>query len=412
LAYDSIHGIVLCLAWLGEEKGHETWALDLARRQWMKLSPAAEPSGSKSRSRNLGFDAKRNLFILETSSSKTNRPEIWTYRFKQVVDDRREAGAPTNLQIVTLSDGKARLTWTASPTVGVNEYRAYRGAGEDAWKVQLDQIATTDGMRFDDNGLRLGQSYWYAVKAVGKDGLNSPMSNRARTQPRVLNQPVVSVLDSNRIEVKWDRHPAADVIGYNLYRGIANVKTVIKGTPAAWRDNDPEYSEPKVVQVRDIVKLQKLNDAPVTDLRYVDQYDLASPGPESGDYKYAVLAYVIRAVNKLARESGPSPYALSIPSEPTGVLCREQGDEAELKWDRNPEQAIAGYHIYKLKSTWEIVRLTVRPTPATTFRHLAGDSPTRYWVVAVDALGQEGQPSSPAWFRHSYRDFFAGEWHQ
>jgi fibronectin type 3 domain-containing protein len=412
LAYDSVHGIVLCLAWLGEE-GHETWALDLGRRQWIKMSPAAEPGGSKSRSRNLAFDVKRNVFILETSSAKTNRPEIWTYCYERVPErDAAKLEAPTNLQVVTQADGKAGLTWTASSTVGVNEYRVYRGAGEDSWKVQLDEVATIRETRFDDEGLKPGQAYWYVVKAIGKSGALSPMSNRARTQPRVMEQPLVSVLDQNRIEVKWTQHPAADVIGYNLYRGVASVKTVTKGTPAAWRDNDPEYAEPKVVQVRDIVKLQKLNDSPITDVQYVDQFNLASPGPESGDYKYAVLAYIVRAVNKHERESGPSPYALTIPSEPVNVLCREVGDEAELKWDRSPKQGIASYHVYKLKGTWEIVRLTDRPIEANTFRHRPGDGPTRYWVVAVDILGQEGQPSSPAWFRHSYRGFFAGEWHQ
>jgi hypothetical protein len=412
LAYDAIHGVVLCLAWLGED-GHETWVLDLGSRQWSKMNPAAEPSGSKSRSRNLAFDSKRNVFILETSSAKTNRPEIWTYRYKGAAEnDNGELHAPTNVQVVTETGGKAQLTWMPRPAAGVSEYRVYRGAGEESWKVQLDEIATTRDTRFDDEGLKPGEAYWYVVKAVGKDGAQIPLSNRARTQPRVVNQPVVSVLDKERIKVQWAPHSAADVIGYNLYRGIANVKTVIKGTPAAWRDNDPEYGEPKVVQVREIVKLQKLNDVLLTEVQFVDRFDLASPGPESGDYKHAVLAYVVRAVNKLGRESGPSPYALTIPSEPTGVLCREAGDEAELKWDRNPEQGIAGYHIYKLKSTWEIERLTDRPIAANTFRHRPGDGPTRYWVVAVDALGQEGQPSSPAWFRHSYRDFFAGDWHQ
>ena len=49
---------------------------------------------------------------------------------------------------------------------------------------------------------------------------------------------------------------------------------------------------------------------------------------------------------------------------------------------------------------------------ATTFTHKGGKAATRYWVMAVDALGQEGQPSSPAWHNRSYKGFFEGEWHQ
>jgi hypothetical protein len=94
------------------------------------------------------------------------------------------------------------------------------------------------------------------------------------------------------------------------------------------------------------------------------------------------------------------------------VLCREQGEVAELKWDAAPEKGVAGYHVYKLVGTWKIVRVTDRPVNETTFRHAAGKGLTRFWVVAVDAVGQEGQPSSPAWFGRSYRGFYEGEWHQ
>jgi hypothetical protein len=68
--------------------------------------------------------------------------------------------------------------------------------------------------------------------------------------------------------------------------------------------------------------------------------------------------------------------------------------------------------MYKLEGTWNIVRLTDEPIKETTFTHKCGTSATRYWVVAVDALGQEGQPSSPVWANHSYPGFFTGDWHQ
>ena len=45
----------------------------------------------------------------------------------------------------------------------------------------------------------------------------------------------------------------------------------------------------------------------------------------------------------------------------------------------------------------------------------AGKVTRRYWIVAVDALGQEGGPSAPAWFQREwkrYYDPFVGEWHQ
>src|SRR5262249_17779449 len=101
------------------------------------------------------------------------------------------------------------------------------------------------------------------------------------------------------------------------------------------------------------------------------------------------------------------------PSAPENVLCREQGETAELKWTPNTEKGIAGYHIYKLgKAPWEIIRVTDKPIERPTFRHRGGRETTRYWVVAVDARGQEGERSSPVWFNHRYKGFFSGEWHQ
>jgi hypothetical protein len=201
-------------------------------------------------------------------------------------------------------------------------------------------------------------------------------------------------------------------VGYNLYRGAATVRTVRKGTPGAWKDNDPEHAEPQVVEVLDITGLKMLNERPLVATRFADGVDLRRKGPEAGDYRYAVYAYIVRAVNRLGTESGPSPYALTIPSEPRNVLCRERGETAELRWDPSVEGAIAGYQVYKLEGTWSIVRVTPEPIRATAFEHRAGAGPTRYWVVAVDVLGQEGQPSSPAWFGQAYRGFFTGEWHQ
>jgi hypothetical protein len=293
----------------------------------------------------------------------------------------------------------------------VNEYQVYRSEPALPWLADFKRIATIPDTSFEDKGVSGGKAYLYNVKAVA-GGAESNPSSRVRTQPSVLLQPVVSVVRTNRIQIHWATHPAKDIAGYNLYRGVASVKTVRKGEPAAWKDNDPEYPEPLVVKLTDINKITKLNAALLRSTNYTDNADLTQKGLEAADYKYAVYAYIVRAVNRLGVESGPSPYALTIPSEPSNLLCREDGDTAELKWDANPEKAIAGYRIYKLKGTWEILPVTADLTSETRFRHKDGRNATRYWVVAVDALGQEGQPSSPAWSHHSYSGFYMGEWHQ
>jgi hypothetical protein len=192
------------------------------------------------------------------------------------------------------------------------------------------------------------------------------------------------------------------------------VRTVKSGEQKPWRDNDPEHAEPLVVPVKDITDLRRLNERLLAGTSFTDTaIDLTKKGPEAADHRYAVYAYVLRAVNALGTESGPSPYALTMPSAPTGVLLRENGVKDELKWAQNPEQGIAGYRLYKKgKGNFEIVRAAAALVKGTAFVDASPGARTRYWVTAVDALGQEGEPSSPVWYGQSYKGFFEGEWHQ
>ena len=136
----------------------------------------------------------------------------------------------------------------------------------------------------------------------------------------------------------------------------------------------------------------------------------AAPTTRITSWQYAVYAYIIRAVNRLGTQSGPSPYVLTIPSEPQHVLLREKGRAAEITWQANPEKRIAGYRIYKYGNPMKLV--TKGLITDTNYTDDAAASQSRYTVVAVDSLGQEGEPSSPVWCRQSYQGFFAGEWHQ
>jgi hypothetical protein len=411
LAYDSANGMCLCLTWDDATGQHETWALDVAALRWTKMNPPAEPSPSMSRSRNLAYDAEHNVFLLELAPKAKNGKgaEIWTYRYRKPLPAERPA-APTGLQASAEPD-RVVLTWKAA-SPNAKEFHVHRAVAAEPWALEFTQVGKTDRTTFEDRDLKQGQDYFYTVREVQADGSQGPASFRARTTPRVPLQPIVSVLAAGKLELRWDAHPAKDVAGYNVYRGVAVVRTVKKGEPKPWRDNDPEYAEPVPVEVRDITWIRKLNDKPLAGTSLVDDTaDLAKAGEESAGYRFAVYAYLVKAVNRRGSESGPSPYALTIPSAPHNVLNREKGTTAELRWDANPEKGIAGYRIYKLQGTWNIGRLTEEPLQKTTFTHRSA-GPTRYWVVAVDALGQEGEPSSPAWHQQRYDGFFKGEWHQ
>ena len=132
-----------------------------------------------------------------------------------------------------------------------------------------------------------------------------------------------------------------------------------------------------------------------------------------------MYAYRVCAVNELGVLGGPSPPAFTIPSRPQHLFSRESGTTCDLKWAPNPEKGIVGYRVYRMDGRWNsdpVPRLTPKPISSTTYSDPgAGDRTRRYHVVAVDALGQEGFPSSPAWFDREWKRFYApfvDEWHQ
>jgi hypothetical protein len=135
-----------------------------------------------------------------------------------------------------------------------------------------------------------------------------------------------------------------------------------------------------------------------------------------------VYAYRVRAVNALGVEGGPSPYTLTIPSAPQWMFAREEGAKCHLKWAAGPEQRLKGYRVYRMEGPringpgQKVTRLTADPLPQPRYTdEVAGRDTRRYWAVAVDALGQEGFPSAPAWHYREYRRFyvpFVGAWHQ
>src|SRR5262249_10011970 len=150
-----------------------------------------EPDGSKSRSRNLSYDAERNLFILETSGAKSNRPEVWTYRVRNAPPEKRPA-PPSELRVVTDARGKVRRGWRASASA--RRYEVERSVEDHPWATRFARVGTADGPSFEDADLKQGQVCFYRVVAVAADGSRSLPSEMARTQPRVLAAPVVSVL--------------------------------------------------------------------------------------------------------------------------------------------------------------------------------------------------------------------------
>jgi len=245
------------------------------------------------------------------------------------------------------------------------------------------------------------------------------------------------VLSAREVQLAWP--PAADAVGYHVER--AAVEVFSDDQVLRLKKDTPPLAEPSVCAVKAVGPIVRLTQEPVKAAAYADTgLDLTRPRAVEGEpsyvhrfrpdkldekgkpYPFAVYAYRVRAVNALGVEGGPSPYWLTIPSAPQYLFAREDGGQCHLKWQANPEQRLRGYRVYRMEGPkvngpgQPLTHLTAEPVVGLTFTDAMATKETkRYWVVAVDVLGQEGLPSAPAWHYRQFRTYyepFVGAWHQ
>jgi hypothetical protein len=444
LAYDEANKVIVAVLRAvdrvaGNEvtQGHlETWAYDAGANAWRPLSPPREPDGWRNRRRLLTYAPDQGLFVLENYVNPVDRvpgvdreQQMWTYRYA----DAAPPPTPPAVSVLTLPGNKARVTWRHA---GRAKYRVWRAEGPTPWlgPWELRYTAVTPGERsFTDEGLKRGTAYAYKVEAGGDHGLV------ARAYPRIVEDGTVSVRGPREVLLAWSppQGAAEDLVGYHVERAAVEVysEDQIKRLKA----DTPPLTEPSVGAVKAIGPFERLTKAPVRATSYRDRsVDLSRPRAVAGEplyrarfradqltagkpYRHAVFAYRVRAVNHLGAEGGPSPWWLTIPPAPQYLFAREGGADCHLKWEPNLE-GLKGYRVYRMEGPrrngpgQKVTRLTPKPVRGTTFTDRGvGKDTRRYWVVAVDALGQEGTPSAPAWHYRQYRRYYApfvGPWHQ
>lgn len=426
-------------------QGHlETWAYDTGANVWTRLKPQREPDGQGNRRRILVALPDQNALLMEDYINPTERvpgvdreQQIWTYRLAA----RRAAerpDAPANLAIAANTNG-ACLTWKA--TSDAVQYLVYRGDGKLPWQTtfaKLAEVPATERPEYRDERLTAGTIYHYYIRAVDAKGRESANSMQVRTQPRVVEDVVATVVGPREVRLSWAEPLGGPVVGYHVERAVVEVFS--EDQLVRLKKDMPPLNEPSVGALKAIGPFQRLTREALKDRAFTDtMLDLGKlatvdAGPtfthrfskEQIDaagkpYRFSVYAYRVRAVNALGVESGPGPSVLTIPRSPQQLFAKEDGERCHLKWAPNPEAGVR-YRVYRMEGPringpgQKVTRLTDEPIAATTFSDpKAGKDTRRFWVIAVDALGQEGIPSAPAWYDRQYRKYyesFTGEWHQ
>jgi hypothetical protein len=454
LAYDEASGLIVASvraidATDGKEvqKGHyETWVYLGDENTWKKMNPPEEPPGGGARRRIIVAVPDQNVVLMENYVNPAQKilgvdreQQMWTYRYGQ--GKQETLLPPVDVQVSCTAQGAA-VTWKPSPSPDVTGYILYGGFGDKPWEVKYEELKRFDAKQtqWRDEPLRPTKIPYYYLVVVNAQGQQSRPSAKARLQPRVVEDIVVSVKSPTDVELRWSRPKGAvEPIDYEIERAVVEVYS--EDEILRLRKDTPPLEQPSVGAIKAIGPFVSVSQsarqieiftdrgldlrkpaAPYGEPIYVRKTVVDQLNPEGKPYRFPVYAYRVRAMNARGIRGGAGPFALTIPSSPQWLFSKEEGGKCHLKWAANKEEGITGYRVYRMESPringpgQPVTRLTKDPITEPRFvDENAGKVTRRYWVVAVDALGQEGFPSAPTWHWRQFRDYyvpFTGEWHQ
>ena len=414
------------------------------------MNPPREPDGWRNRRRIMVAVPDQNLILMENfinpataSPASSREQQIWTYRDAapgRPTPPPPPAGVRRDDDRATGPRSSGRPA--ASPDVTGYRHRAGRGGQALARRVSGRWAGSgRDQTSYHDRGPEAGTVYHYAVRAVGADGRRGaapPRSGRSRGSSRTS-----SSRSSPPARCGCRGRPPAgrDVVGYHVERAV--VEVLSEDQIVRLKKQTRPLAEPSVGAIKAVGPFSRLTREPVTGDRVHRRRrsTCARPQPIEGEAagrpplprrpaRPEGQAVPLRGLRlprprrqRAGRRGGRSPFVLTIPSAPAGLFSREDGRACHLKWAANPEAGLKGYRVYRMEGpringpgqpvtpAHRRARRRARASPTTE----AGGRTRRYWVVAVDALGQEGFPSAPTWYDREYRSYyepFVGEWHQ
>ncbi|MDD4889073.1 MAG: HEAT repeat domain-containing protein [Phycisphaerae bacterium] len=212
----------------------------------------------------------------------------------------------------------------------------------------------------------------------------------SHSSPGIPSDVVASVRRDGSVDVSWTND--SDFGIFDVYAATVEV-----GTKMHHREVFKKVGE-----------FVKLNKEPVKAKSFADTRKLAEA---NGLFSHEIRAYYVKELTVSTRsipegkvyESGPSATVLTLTSSTPRVSAVEQPDGTTLvKWDANPEKDIRGYAVYRMDEFRTTLAVRLNPVPVVGTQYVDRcESPRaerrRYYVVAVDALNQEGIPSTGAW---------------
>ncbi len=376
--------------WFGThvETGTSVRQYDPAVNAWRDIPP---PVGMapRHRSTDVVYDPNRNVFVMDGGHLSWDAGHIavretWTYKFRnREPESPAESPAPSRPDLQTADGAVVRISWETVPDAA--GYNVYRGHGPQPWTLAFEKAnrIPIETPEFSETAPTNAGVLHYAVAAVDARGKEGPRSMTVRAQPALVRDVVASPLPDRTVHIGWEPARAPDVIGYHVYGSTIDIGSMHP-----------------VRLFRKIRPLERLTENPIQTTEFTDTRPLE---PTEGEFSHEIRAYTVHAVNAWHIESGPSAMVLTLPSSTPGVNAQEMPDGTTLvQWQAAPEKAIQGYRLYRMDEfnrslIRQINYVPVQGTRYVDVPELPRSERRRYYVVTVNALGEEGLPSTGAY---------------
>ncbi|MCG3179527.1 MAG: hypothetical protein BIFFINMI_01863 [Phycisphaerae bacterium] len=331
-------------------KDRKTWLFDLATNTWTDAAAKGDPPAMRLPMR---YDPASGCALAFLAAE--HGTAIWQYDPKANAWSRLDAPAG-----MTPHHDSVDCVYDSAHNVFVMD------GGHLGWNT--DHIAVRE--------------VWTYRRAAGEP--TPPPAPPPSALPPLVEGVVVSVMPDATVKVAWEKSADPAVAGYNVYAADVGVG---------------DRMHPRDVY-KSVTEFKKLNAEPVKATELADGRKLAAA---AGLFNHAIRAYYVKAVTAAGVESGPSATVITLTSSVPNVSAEELPDgSTQISWDAAPEAGVRGYTIYRMDVTRTSSPFRLNPVPADGTQYIDQcDAPRaerrRYYVVAVDALGQEGLPSTGAW---------------
>lgn len=316
--------------------------------------------------------------------------ETWTYRYKRSHQPSIKTMPQLQPLKLEINNGNIKLSWNLTIDNEIVRFHVYRLSGENSLStkfVRITPIPLTANEFVDTKISPDTTCCCYRVTAILKDSEEVPVTYIAYSQPDVVREVRCCRLEDGSVNISWSPSPSTSIVGYNIYRTQTTIEDLWHFTFSAERT---------------LGGYEKINTEPVTQLSFVDTQ--VSTKDIANESKWLPLyVYVVKAVNSLGQESGPSPATLSIPPAPRyiKVIPLEEGGYLVIVND-NYAEGIKGKHLFRMNSYKSDMAFHVygAPTPLNVLidnSYLQSGDRLVYFVANLDEKGQIGNPSNEGW---------------